>query len=95
MVNLQTLTPQPGDLFRDWWRRASDQVHDIARQGLNSLIILGAWILWNHRKCCVFEKANPNMETIIRKAKEERDLWEMAGAKTKSVSILSALIPGL
>jgi hypothetical protein len=60
----------------------SEQVHGIARQGHNSLIILGAWTIWNHKNGCVFDMANPNMETAITKAKEEGVLWKMAGDRS-------------
>jgi hypothetical protein len=33
----------------------------LTRKGLNSLIILGAWIIRNNRIWCVFDGANPNM----------------------------------
>src|SRR5207244_3969925 len=49
-VGLQELSPQPDTrVFADWWRRASEATQGLAKQGLNSLIILGAWSLWNHR----------------------------------------------
>jgi hypothetical protein len=35
------------------------RLHEIARKGLNSLISLGLWILWNHRNACVFDGLSP------------------------------------
>jgi hypothetical protein len=61
-------------------------------KGLDSLIILGFWTIWNHRHSCVFDKITPNVDAAIR-AEEERVLWEMAGAK--NLSLLTAPIPGL
>jgi uncharacterized membrane protein len=75
----------------EWWRRASEQVQDIAEKGLNSVRILGFWTIWNHRNSCVFDKITPN--AAIRRAEEERVLWEMAGAK--NLSLLIVPIPGL
>jgi hypothetical protein len=63
----------------------------IARKGLNSSIILGLWTIWNHRNRCVFDGLFPNLETAIRRAKEEREMWELAGAK--SLALLTAPIP--
>lgn len=59
-VNLQGLAPQPGEgKAMEWWRRMSEQVQGIAEKGLNSLIILGFWTIWNHRNGCVFDKITP------------------------------------
>jgi hypothetical protein len=93
-VNLQGLTPQPGDRSTmDWWKKAIDQLQGIAAEGINSLIILGFWTLWNHKNGCVFEMLTPNVDSAIRKAEEELELWEMAGAK--SLFLLTAPIPGI
>jgi hypothetical protein len=77
----------------EWWRRVSEQVQGMAEKGLNSLIILGFWTIWNHRDRCVFDKITPSVNVAIRRAEEERELWEMAGAK--SLSLLTGPIPGL
>jgi hypothetical protein len=92
-VNLQGLTPQPGDRSTIDWKKASDQLQGIAAEGLNSLIILGFWTLWNHRNGCVFEMLTPDVASAIRKAEEELELWEMAGAN--SLSLLTAPILGI
>jgi hypothetical protein len=49
------------------------------RQGVNSPIILGAWIIWNHRNGCVFDGAAPNLAAALILAGEEQRLWSMAG----------------
>jgi hypothetical protein len=42
-INLQQHAPQNQDgSFMDWWVWASSHVSGVAKQGLNSLIILGA-----------------------------------------------------
>lgn len=47
-------SPQPADLsFEDWWDQVMTRVADHAKQGLNSVIILVAWSLWNHRNRCI------------------------------------------
>jgi nuclear pore complex protein Nup210 len=51
------------------------------KQGLNLLIILGAWMLWKHRNNCVFNGANPNTQFVIRTSLEETNLWCFADAK--------------
>ena len=74
-----------------WWKGYNDQLQQIAKKGFNSLIILVLWSIWNHRNRCVFDGLSPNLETAIRRAKEERELWELAGAK--SLALLTAPIP--
>ena len=64
-----------------WWEEASSSVRGLVRKGLNSLIALGAYIIWNHRNKCVFGNWNPNVSSSIRMALEESWMWEMAGAK--------------
>ena len=51
------------------------------QKGLNSLIVLGAWTLWNHRNRCVFDGITPNLGRALSLAGEERRLWSVAGAK--------------
>lgn len=86
-VNLQDLPPPPppqlGESnFMGSWRKVNDQVQGIAEKGLNSLIILGFWTLWNHRNGGTFDRTTPSVDFAIRRAEEERELWEMAGANT-------------
>jgi hypothetical protein len=47
----------------------------------DSLIILGACTLWNHRNKCIFGGCNPSMSLTLRAADEKRRRWEVAGAK--------------
>jgi hypothetical protein len=65
---------------------------ELMSQGINSLIILGAWTIWNHRNGCVFDGAAPNLVGALIAAGKERCLWSMAGAL--GLSFLTALLPG-
>ena len=88
-VSLQSLSPQPTDLsFFDWWDRVSSATSDIILQGINSLIILGAWTIWTHCNRCVFDGAAPDIARALIIAGEERKLWSMAGAR--AISLLTA-----
>jgi hypothetical protein len=58
------------------------------RKGLNSMIILGAWILWKDCNRCVFDGAAPSLVAALSQPDDERSAWEMAGAK--GISFLMA-----
>uniref|UniRef100_A0A0A9HC95 Reverse transcriptase zinc-binding domain-containing protein n=1 Tax=Arundo donax TaxID=35708 RepID=A0A0A9HC95_ARUDO len=92
-VGLHFLTPQPAEnCFESWWRESSEATSGLVQQGLNSLIVLGAWTLWNHRNHCVFDGTAPSLSTALNIAGEERRMWGMAGAR--GLSLLTAPIPG-
>ena len=50
--------------FDDWWCKINEQVDGQIRQGLNSILILGAWTIWNRSNRCVFYRASPNLDSI-------------------------------
>jgi hypothetical protein len=94
LVNLQHLAHQSCEgVFMDWWQDLSTKVPGIARNGLNSLVILGVWTLWKHRNGCVFDNKSPSVAVAIRSVGLEIDLWVLAGAK--KLSLLTAPILGL
>lgn len=48
------LPPQPlVSSFDEWWATAEASTSGLVRQGLNSLIIFGAWTLWSHWNRCL------------------------------------------
>jgi hypothetical protein len=71
---MHSLAPQPTESFLKWWE-------GLIKRGLDSLIILEAWIIWNHRNECIFDRGTPNLLVILRSVEEERRQWEFAGAK--------------
>lgn len=60
------------------------------RKGLNSIIVLGAWIIWKHHNRCVFDGASLNMAAAFLLAKEELFNWSLARAR--GISHLLALV---
>jgi hypothetical protein len=40
----------------EWWHEIGSQLHGVAHEGLNSLIILRAWSLRKHHNGCVFDR---------------------------------------
>jgi hypothetical protein len=74
--------------FMEWWRMINELPLGPRKKGLNSTIILGAWILWKHRNRYVFDGDAPSLAAALSQADEERSVWEMAGAK--GISFLMA-----
>jgi len=63
---IQQFCPQPPDLSFDvWWENSSNATVGLTRKGFNSLVILGAWTLWNHRNRCVFDGATPSLGGVL------------------------------
>ena len=91
-LGLQTLTPEVETAsFDEWWETTSNRVDGQVQKGLNSIIILGAWSIWNHRNRCVFDGISPNLNVVLSAVEEEMHLWSWAGAR--GVSHLLALAP--
>jgi hypothetical protein len=60
--------------FAQWWCKLLKRVEKEYKRGVNSLIILEAWLLWNHRSACVFEGVTPSVSSIMRALKDEHSL---------------------
>ena len=45
---------------------------------MDSMIMLGAWILWKHRNACVLEGLQPNMWSVLHALEDEQHLWCLA-----------------
>ncbi|GJN24972.1 hypothetical protein PR202_gb12751 [Eleusine coracana subsp. coracana] len=81
-VELAALAPQPtDDHFHEWWSKAANSMSNSLRKKLNSIIILGAWSLWNHRNGCVFRGTSPSLPKTLIMAGEEMVWLCVAGAK--------------
>jgi len=57
------------------------QLFQQVKRGFNSLVSLGAWILWKGRNDRVFNGSSPNLSRALLLACEEADLCILAGAK--------------
>jgi hypothetical protein len=87
---LHVLAPQPSNInFMEWWHEANEAIQGPFRDGLNSLTMLGAWVLWNHRNKCIFDGLSPNIANFLIQVGDERRLWEIAGAKGLSSLAIS------
>uniref|UniRef100_A0A0A9DF02 Uncharacterized protein n=1 Tax=Arundo donax TaxID=35708 RepID=A0A0A9DF02_ARUDO len=65
---------QKGLGFSSWWCKANKQVVKQSRQGIHSLVTLGAWWIWKHRNDCIFNSASPSVQTILCSTLEEGGL---------------------
>jgi len=55
LFGLQAVAPQMDNLFFvDWWDEASSRLSGQVQKGFNSIIILGAWLIWKHRNYCLW-----------------------------------------
>jgi hypothetical protein len=53
-VNMQGVSPQPEDAsFFEWWTRSNATITGPTRKELDSVIMMGAWVLWKHRNRCL------------------------------------------
>jgi hypothetical protein len=57
------------------------KVQKAHKRGVNSLIILGAWMISNHRNACVFEGAAPSVNSLMRELEDEHNLWCVTGPR--------------
>jgi hypothetical protein len=80
-ADFQELVPQTEVVFKNWWRLSNQRVDGQARKGFNSLVILGAWVIWKLRNGCVFGGSPPRVAVALQVAHDETLLWTMAGAK--------------
>jgi hypothetical protein len=68
-LHLAPLVPKLG--LDDWWDKGSSVLADHLRKGLNSIIILGAWSLWNLRSRCILYGDSPNLARALLLVNEE------------------------
>jgi hypothetical protein len=89
---LHSLAPQPDAVsFMDWWEMVSETTNGLVREGLDSLIILGSWMIWKHRNRVIFYGGSSSLPLIMEHLDEERRGREIAGAK--GLSFLAAPSP--
>jgi hypothetical protein len=91
-LHLQVFAPQLEDSsIEDWWHKVSRKVDVLVQKGLNSIIILVAWSLWNHQNCCVFNGVQPNLNELLFTIRNEMYMWGSAGARV--ISFLLTQVP--
>uniref|UniRef100_K3XR34 Uncharacterized protein n=1 Tax=Setaria italica TaxID=4555 RepID=K3XR34_SETIT len=69
------ISPQPENNFFDkWWASTNIGIDGQARKGLNSVIILGAWCIWNHHNRCVFDGIQLSLNEVLASVRDELQL---------------------
>ena len=58
-------------VFDDWWDILWHAALEQQKKGLNSLVVLGAWVLWTHRNLCVFYEADPSIARALNVSSQE------------------------
>jgi hypothetical protein len=61
-------------------------ISGLTKEGLDSLIILGAWTIWNHRNKCVFNGRTPCLSSILASA-DEKSLGKQLRQKAFALSL--------
>ncbi|GJN11558.1 hypothetical protein PR202_ga29757 [Eleusine coracana subsp. coracana] len=65
----------------EWWHKVERKAGSNKKKGVNSAIILGAWILWKTRNICVFYGISPDVQASLHSFKDEAHWRCLAGAK--------------
>lgn len=76
-----TCTPpdQEGSLM-EWWSKAYQETPKPLRKGQASMTLLMPWMVWKQRNDWVFEGAQPSIDGLVSRIKDETKLWARAGA---------------
>uniref|UniRef100_K3YLJ7 Uncharacterized protein n=1 Tax=Setaria italica TaxID=4555 RepID=K3YLJ7_SETIT len=81
------LQPELEDsFFEDWWARVSDIADGQVQKGLDSIIILVAWSVWNQHNRCVFDGLQPDVNSVLSSIRDDMHLWCIAGLEEFHIS---------
>lgn len=83
------LAPQPSvGRFSSWWSQVVRGVPKEAKKGMNSLIILVAWEIWEHRNDCVFNNVTSKERTKGQIGTNHKISVAIVGTKVKIFTIV-------
>jgi len=89
---LQAVAPQLDEhCFIDWCARASIRFSGLVKKGVDSIIILGSWLVWKHCNYYVFDWGTPSLSRVMTTFREDVQQWSVVGVQ--GVSYLLALPP--
>ena len=80
--SIHSLSPIQSDtIYMLRWKRVSTIVSGLTKKGLDSLLILGAWMISKLRNRVVFDSVTPSLSLLLESVHEEREKWQVAGAR--------------
>ena len=77
---LLNLTPRPTDRVYKWCSALVSTGKE-KRKGFNSLVILGAWVLWDQQNNILFNNSSPSVQHLLQVVDNEVHLWSLTSAK--------------
>jgi len=81
-LNLGFLVPnRRWTSFADWWKRSWKRVPKQHKQGFNSLVIHGAWILWKHQNDAFFMDLLLSSKALCRLFRTKHNFGSLQGQK--------------
>jgi len=83
--------PDHVDSLTVWWNRAKRATPKPMRKGLASIALLTPWMIWKMRNDCVFDGAQPLVQELVTKIKDEARLW--AGQEPVHLASGSSRLP--
>uniref|UniRef100_A0A0A9E2U6 Reverse transcriptase zinc-binding domain-containing protein n=1 Tax=Arundo donax TaxID=35708 RepID=A0A0A9E2U6_ARUDO len=78
-ARLQCVTPNPDAPFVEWWLQSRKEVPKPRRESFDTMVILGAWRIWNERNGRVFRGASLPPMSLVGSIANEARLWDRVG----------------
>ena len=70
--------PSPNDVLTEW-AVGKKGVNNVGMKDLRTIFALVWWELWKHRNAIVFDGAQPSIEQLLQRVREEGVVWSSAG----------------
>ena len=69
-----------------WWQQTGDRISAGTLRGFNTLVVLGTSTISRTRNDAVFDRIAPSVDRALLLARDEAELWMLAGAKRAECS---------
>jgi hypothetical protein len=97
-IGLAVLAPQLEDTsFAEWWIKTDKLMSTLFRKGVNSLITIGAWVIWKQRSNGEFNNVSSTIQThLFRRKVKCGALLELRSSKRSSLlPVRTAVVVGV